>query len=37
MHDTDQKSTTVEALDEIIEYLIEEGYSFGVLDDIVTK
>ena len=33
MHDTDAKSTTVEALPEIIEYLLENGYVFDVLDN----
>ena len=32
MHDSDSKKTTVEALPEIIDYLIEEGYEFRVLD-----
>ncbi|WFA09416.1 polysaccharide deacetylase family protein [Tissierella sp. Yu-01] len=32
MHDTDQKQTTVDALREIIDYLIEEGYVFRTLD-----
>lgn len=33
MHDTDQKTSTVESLGEIIEYLNDEGYIFGVLDE----
>ncbi|MBO5298450.1 MAG: polysaccharide deacetylase, partial [Clostridia bacterium] len=33
MHDTNTKGTTVQALPEIIEGLIEKGYSFGVLTD----
>lgn len=33
MHDTDIKYTTVEALSEIIEYLIDNEYTFGVLDE----
>jgi len=32
MHDTDAKKTTVEALPEIIDYLIKEGYEFRALD-----
>lgn len=32
MHDTDQKVSTVEALPEMIEILLEKGYVFGVLD-----
>lgn len=32
MHDTDAKKTTVEALPEIIEYLIKEGYEFRALE-----
>ena len=31
MHDTDVKKATVEALPEIIEYLIEQGYVFKPL------
>lgn len=31
-HDTDAKSTTVEALPSIIEYFRDQGYSFGALD-----
>jgi len=33
MHDTDQKTSTVDSLSEIIEYLEDEGYIFGVLDE----
>ena len=33
MHDTDIKYTTVESLSEIIEYLIDNEYTFGVLDE----
>lgn len=33
MHDTDAKMTTTEALPEIIEYLIDQGYVFEVLDN----
>lgn len=33
MHDTDTKSTTADALPEIIEYLIEEGYEFRTLNE----
>lgn len=33
MHDTDQKPTTVEALGEIIDYLIEDGYIFRTLEE----
>ena len=33
MHDTDVKTTTVESLSKIIEFLIEEGYEFGVIDE----
>lgn len=32
MHDTDQKATTVEALPEIIDILIDKGYIFQVLE-----
>ena len=32
MHDTDQKSTTVDALRDIIDYLKSEGYIFRTLD-----
>lgn len=32
MHDTDAKKTTVEALPEIIDYLIKEGYEFRALE-----
>lgn len=32
MHDTDAKATTVEALPEIIEYLISKGYTFRKLE-----
>lgn len=32
-HDADQKTTTVEALPEIIEELLEEGYEFSKLDN----
>ena len=31
-HDTDAKSTTVEALPSIIEYYLDKGYRFDVLD-----
>lgn len=31
MHDTDAKATTSEALPDIIEFLIDEGYEFGTL------
>lgn len=33
MHDTDVKTTTVESLRNIIDFLIEQGYEFGVLDE----
>lgn len=33
MHDVDAKATTVDSLPAIIEYLIENGYVFGVLDE----
>ena len=33
MHDTDVKTTTVESLKSIIEFLISEGYEFRVIDD----
>ncbi len=33
MHDTDVKTTTVESLRSIIDFLIEQGYEFGVLDE----
>lgn len=33
MHDTDVKTTTVESLRNIIDFLIEEGYEFGVIDE----
>ena len=33
MHDTDTKTTTAEALPEIIEYLISEGYTFKKLEE----
>lgn len=33
MHDTKAKTTTVQALPDIIDYFIEEGYEFGVLTD----
>ena len=32
MHDTDAKSTTVEALPEIIKYLKSQGFEFKKLD-----
>lgn len=32
MHDTDAKTTTTESLGSIVEFLIEEGYEFGVID-----
>lgn len=32
MHDTDVKTTTVESLRSIIDFLIEQGYEFGVID-----
>lgn len=32
MHDTDAKSTTADALPEIIEYLIDQGYEFRTLN-----
>lgn len=33
LHDANNKITTVEALPSIIEYYLEEGYSFRVIDD----
>ncbi len=33
MHDTDAKETTVKALREILDYLISQGYAFGVIDE----
>lgn len=33
MHDTDAKQTTADALPEIIEHLIDEGYEFKTLDE----
>lgn len=33
MHDTDVKTTTVESLSSIIDFLIEQGYEFGVIDE----
>lgn len=33
MHDTDVKTTTVESLRNIIDFLIEQGYEFGVIDE----
>lgn len=33
MHDTDAKSTTVESLGKSIDFLIEQGYEFGILDE----
>lgn len=33
MHDTDAKSTTVESLKDIIDYLIAQGYEFRILDE----
>ena len=33
MHDTDAKSTTVESLGKIIDFLIEQGYEFGIIDE----
>lgn len=33
MHDTDVKTTTVQSLRKIIDFLIEQGYEFGVIDD----
>jgi len=33
MHDVDAKATTVESLPTIIEYLIDNGYIFGILDE----
>jgi peptidoglycan/xylan/chitin deacetylase (PgdA/CDA1 family) len=33
MHDTDSKQTTVDTLPMMIEHLINEGYSFGTLDN----
>ena len=33
MHDTDTKKTTADALPEIIEYLIKEGYEFRTLNE----
>lgn len=33
MHDTDTKSTTVDSLRNIIDYLIDKGYYFDVLDN----
>lgn len=32
-HDTDAKDTTIEALPEIIEYFLEEGYTIKAIDD----
>ena len=31
MHDLESKSTTVEALPQIIQYFIDQGYTFDVL------
>lgn len=33
MHDTDQKQSTVDSLEYIIEYLLDNGYIFDVLDN----
>lgn len=33
MHDTDVKTTTVQSLRKIIDFLIEQGYEFGVIDE----
>lgn len=33
MHDTDVKTTTVESLRNIIDFLIEQGYEFDVIDE----
>ncbi len=33
MHDTDAKTTTVESLRSIIDFLIDEGYTFDVIDE----
>ncbi len=33
MHDTDQKQSTADSLEYIIEYLLDNGYIFDVLDN----